>query len=238
MLTHSRALEDAALRASPNLFSRKALRQSAPNVRGEKGIAALAFGCRLAVPHAGPPSLPHEVTGTVAAIQADTKNAGIRVANRPDEDKKMKRGSQRLRLGEPSGQRAGMTLVEVCIAMALVALLCGGLYAVGLKARQFAEHNRLATEARSLAKERLEEMVSYGAANLAKPTCTLANSDTNHSSLGYDIVRQPVIVWHAADGSVVGSTNAVYAEARVNVTYTSPLIKRQRTDSFSMLVEK
>jgi prepilin-type N-terminal cleavage/methylation domain-containing protein len=150
----------------------------------------------------------------------------------------MNRGSQKFHLNEPAGNQAGMTLVEVCVAMALVAILCAGLFAVGINARKFAEHNRIATEARALAKERLEEMVSYGAANLAKPTFTVVNTDTNFSSLGYDIVRQVVIVWHAADGSVVGSTNAAYAETQVNVSYTSPLMKTQMTDSFSMIVEK
>jgi len=144
---------------------------------------------------------------------------------------------RRSQVDGPTENRAGMTLVEVCIAMALVALACGGLYAVGIKARQFAEHNRLANEARSLAKEQLEYMIAYGATELEKNP-TDVRCDTNYSSLDYPIVRQPSLVWHAADGSVVGSTNAAYVEARVDVTYTSPLMKNQRTDSFSMLVEK
>jgi type II secretory pathway pseudopilin PulG len=131
-----------------------------------------------------------------------------------------------------------MTLIEVCMAMALVLLLGGGLYITGQKAVQFAEHNRLATEARSLAKERLEEMIAYGATELAKPTCTILNSDTNISSLGYSIVRQPILFWHAADASIVGSTNAAYVEAHVDVSYRSPLIKRQITDSYSMIIDK
>lgn len=133
---------------------------------------------------------------------------------------------------------AGMTLVEVCIAMALAAMLIGGLYAVGIKARQYAEHNRLANEARMLAKERMEELISYGANNLAKPTCTLMDTDTNFSSLGYRIVRQPQVVWHAANGTVASATNAAYAEILVQVSYDSPLTKTQRTESFSMIVEK
>ena len=132
--------------------------------------------------------------------------------------------------------QSGMTLVEVVISMGLVALLCSGLYAVGLNARRFAEHNRLATEARSLAKERMEEMYAIGAANLAKSGCTLVNSDTNTSSTGYPIARHPYLVWHAADGSVVGSDLARYAEVHVDVAYRSPLIKRQITNSYVMVV--
>ena len=131
-----------------------------------------------------------------------------------------------------------MTLIEVVIAMGLLALLCSGLYVVGLNARRFAEHNRLATEARSLAKERMEEIVAIGAGNLAKSGCTLVNGDTNTSSTGYYIVRHPHLVWHAADGSVVGSDLARYAEVRVDVTYRSPLIKQPITDSYVMIVGK
>lgn len=115
--------------------------------------------------------------------------------------------------------RSGVTLLEVCVAMALTTLMCVGLYAVGLQARKFAEHSRVATEARSLAKQRLEEMISAGLANLVKPTCTLTAPITNQSSLGYTLVRRPRIVWHAADGSVVAASNAIYAEVHVDVTY-------------------
>lgn len=131
----------------------------------------------------------------------------------------------------------GMTLVEVVIAMALTVLMCGGLYIVGGKARQFAEQDRLAAEARSLAKERLEEVISVGFANAIKPTCTVWQADTNTSSLGYTIVRQPRVVWHAADGSPCGSTNAVYAEVHVAVSYLSPLIKTQIVDSYSVILQ-
>lgn len=135
--------------------------------------------------------------------------------------------------------RSGMTLVEVCVTMALTILMTLGLYAVGLQARKFAEHNRLATEARSLAKERLEEMVSVGMANLVKPTCMLIAADTNESSLGYVLVREPRIVWHTADGSVCAISSAVYAayaELHVDVTYNSPL-KGQLTDTYSTIVQ-
>ena len=136
-----------------------------------------------------------------------------------------------------SDSRRGMTLIEVLIAIAIVALMCAGLLPVGLKARRFAEHNRLATEARLLAKERLEEMISVGRPNLALPGCTLSNACTNLSSQGYSIVQQPQIVWHAADGTVVAAAAAVYAEAHVDVTYRSPLLKQPSTDTYSTIIE-
>ena len=118
----------------------------------------------------------------------------------------------------------------------MVVMMCAGLYAVVLKARQFADHNRLATEARSLAKEKLEEMFAVGAGNLAKPSCTLLSADTNLSSTGSSIVRRPRITWHAADGSTVSSSEASYAEVHVDVSYSSFLIKRPMTNSYSVIM--
>ena len=132
---------------------------------------------------------------------------------------------------------SGISLIEVVIAMALAALICAGLFPVGLKARQFAEHSRLATEARLLAKERLEEMISFGRLNLAKPSCTLTITSTNLSSQGYSIARQPRIVWHAADGGVVAATAGVYVEAHVDVKYQSPLLKQPSTDTYSTIIQ-
>lgn len=139
--------------------------------------------------------------------------------------------------GTQTNERGGFTLVEVVIAMALTALLCGGLYALGLKARRFAEHNRIATEARTLGKERLEELISIRREGLAKPSCTLMNTDTNTSSLGYPIIRTAQISWHAQDRSVAGATNSVYAEVHQQVSYFSPLFNHSVTDSFSTIIQ-
>lgn len=137
----------------------------------------------------------------------------------------------------PGKGRAGFTLVEVVIAMALTALLCGGLYTLGLKARRFAEHNRIATEARTLGKERLEEIISVGLENLLKPSCLLMNTDTNISSLGYPIIRMAQVSWHAADRTVVSVTNSVYAEFHQQVSYYSPLLNKQITDTYSSIIQ-
>lgn len=134
-------------------------------------------------------------------------------------------------------RRLGLTLVEVVIAMALVALLCLGLFTVGLKSRRFAEHSRVATEARTLAKQRLEEIVAGGRLNLATPTYTLLGVVSNTSSRGYPIIRTPYVLWHAADGASVGASSGVYAEVHVDVSFWTPLFDRLLTNSFSMIVE-
>ncbi len=138
----------------------------------------------------------------------------------------------------PRTGRNGMTLVEVMIAMFLLAIVAGGLYAVGIKSRQLAEQNRLATEARALAKERLEEIIALGFEGLTRPTCTLWHTDTNYSAQGHRIVRQPTAIWHAADGSIASPTNASYVEAHVAVRYLLPLTSKQQVDSYSTIVHQ
>jgi type II secretory pathway pseudopilin PulG len=130
----------------------------------------------------------------------------------------------------------GMTLIEVTLAMALTALMCIALIAVGVKAKRFSEHNRLAGEARSLGRERLEEMIAIGMANLAQPSCTLRNHDTNMSSLGRAIIREPRLFWHAADGSITVASSALYAEVHLDVLYTTPLLRGEVTDTYSTIV--
>jgi type II secretory pathway pseudopilin PulG len=132
--------------------------------------------------------------------------------------------------------KGGLTFVEVLISIALVSLMSAGLYAITLGARRWGEHNRLAAEARGLAKERLEEMLAVGRTSLAQPSSTLANADTNLSSLGYQIVRTPVLAWHSANRSSTQAVNAAYCEAQVTVSYHSPLLGRQVSDAYSLLI--
>jgi type II secretory pathway pseudopilin PulG len=131
---------------------------------------------------------------------------------------------------------SGMTLVEVCVALALTAFMTMGLFSAGLQVRRFSEYNRLATEARSLAKERLEEIIAVGRVNLAKDTLTLLNASATPSSLGYSIQRQPRVTWHASDGSVV-ATDGVYAEISVDVSYASPITGETVVDSYSTIID-
>ncbi len=139
--------------------------------------------------------------------------------------------------GHVSDPRSGVTLVEVVIALALVTLMCGGLFAVGLRAQRFGEHNRSETEAASMARERLEEMVAMGRENLALQTCSLRNTVTNSAVMGKTVVRVPRLLWHAGDGSVTNASDSVYAEAHVDVTYYSPLYDQTVTKTYSTLIK-
>jgi Tfp pilus assembly protein PilV len=132
--------------------------------------------------------------------------------------------------------KMGTTLVEAMIAMVFATVISAGLYQVGWKARRYAEYSRLANEARSRAKEQLEEIISYRLSDLRQVSYQW-RSETNTSSAGFSIVRTPRVVWHARDLSVVGASSGVYAEVHVDVVFRSPLWERLMTNTFSMIIE-
>ena len=136
-------------------------------------------------------------------------------------------------------RRAGLTLIEVMIASGLVLLLALGLLSVGMKIQHMGEYSRYATEARALAKERMEEIISMGIDNLRPGGLTLFLTDTNTTTRGYPVIRQTRLIWHAGDGSVVtGSLNGVYAEVHSDVIFWSPLSDRYLTNTYSVLIEE
>ena len=130
-----------------------------------------------------------------------------------------------------------MTIIEVSIAMGVTALMCIGLFGIGVEIMRFGQYSRVATEARSLGKQRLEEMLAAGRTSLAQPSCTLLNADTNLSSLGYSIVRTPRVIWHDSDKSVVDVSSNDYAEVNVAVAFYSPTVKHTITNNFSMIIQ-
>lgn len=133
--------------------------------------------------------------------------------------------------------RRGITLVEVVIGLALTALLCIGVATVGIRARRFGEHNRVAGEAQCLAKQRIEEIVAAGRGRLAQPTYTLPNTTTSLSSRGYTIICSPAVVWHDAAGQVVGVSSSAYAEVYVDAKFWSPLAETFSTNRFAILIQ-
>ncbi len=130
----------------------------------------------------------------------------------------------------------GFSLIEVVIAMALTTLMSAGLYSMGLQVRRSADRNRLATEARSLAKERLEEIVATGIVNLAKPSNSLLDESRVTSQMHYELVQTPWVIWHAADGSIAAPADADYAEVHITVSYRSPNGQHMLGDTYSILV--
>ena len=77
-----------------------------------------------------------------------------------------------------------------------------------------------------------------GRANLAIVGCSSLSTVTNNSTMNYPIVIRPRLAWHAADGTVTQATVAVYAEVHIDVTYMSPLSKKNVTDTYSMVLSE
>ncbi|MBM3858606.1 MAG: type II secretion system protein [Verrucomicrobia bacterium] len=127
-------------------------------------------------------------------------------------------------------RQEGLTLVEVAIALGVLSLLCSGVLLVTLHARRFAEHSRVATEAQSLAKERLEDMIAMGFVKMRQSN-NISAVDTNLSSLRQPIIRRPRVIWH------MGSSTSVYAEVHIDMIFPSPLVKTLVTNTFSTIIQ-
>jgi len=123
------------------------------------------------------------------------------------------------------------------VASALVSVMAVGLFSIGLKSQGFGEHSRTATEARELAKAKLEEVVAAGIDTLKTQPGTLFQVDTNYSNRGFPIIRQPSIIWHTPNGAVATSTNGTYAEVHATILFWSPLFKNMVTNDYAMIIQ-
>ncbi len=132
--------------------------------------------------------------------------------------------------------RKGFTLVEVTIAMAIAVLISAGLYTMGLHVRRSANHNRLATEARAFAEERLEMIVATGVENLAKPSNTLLEESSFMSQIKSVVTQTPRVAWYTADRSASAAGDADYAEVHIDVTYRSQHRSAILTNTYSILI--
>lgn len=138
----------------------------------------------------------------------------------------------------PYNHRDGMTLIEVLVASVLVVLMGLGLFALGLNAQRMGEYSRCATEARGLANERMEELVSQGIEGLRSASLVYLRPDTNTSLRGYPIMRSTRLVWRLGNGTITNSTDGCYAEAHVDIVFWSPLVGRNTTNTYSTLIEE
>lgn len=134
-------------------------------------------------------------------------------------------------------RRSGMTLVEVLVACALLALVSSGLVACGMVAIRMSHYLRTSTEARGMAKARMEAITSGGRFRLAQSEYDMILPYTNTASLDHPVVLNTRVVWHDADGNVVGAGGSNdYAEVHVDVTYFEPFRRGSKTDTYSGIV--
>lgn len=131
--------------------------------------------------------------------------------------------------------KAGFTLVEVMVALALFGILATGLYATGLLTMRITAFNRVALEARALGIQMLEEIASEGRVNIAMQAPY--SEVTNRLLYGEEVVRGAVIIGHAGDRSVATNlASSAYVECHIYARYLSPLTRSHVTNWFSTLV--
>ena len=142
-----------------------------------------------------------------------------------------------MRVRRKSGHR-GMTLVEVVIAMGLLAVVIAGLYACGLTVMKMRLYNSITSESRDLGIQKLEEVAAVGFDNIVK-TNPATKTETNLLADKYPVVRQVDFTGHTKNRTVEPIlTNSAYLEVHVLVSYYSPFSGRAVTDSYSTIVRK
>lgn len=146
---------------------------------------------------------------------------------------KMPKHEQQKRLSNKSG----MTLIEMSISMAIIAVLSAGLYGMGTGVRRSGERLRIETEARAYAKEAVEEIIAAGKTNLSKPEFSASKPATMVLPRNAKLMRTVSVVWHDKIGAIVAGLDAEgYAEVHVKVRYLSPMGKTMISDSFSTII--
>jgi prepilin-type N-terminal cleavage/methylation domain-containing protein len=132
--------------------------------------------------------------------------------------------------------QAGLTLIEVMTAIALLTIVLGGLVYCGSAAMRMADLIRLTTEARGLAKMRMEELAGATRAQLAEASFAALRPATNLSTINYPVVVQTRLSWHLASGAGATAASNDYAEVFVDVLYDSPVTRRRQVNTLPGLI--
>jgi prepilin-type N-terminal cleavage/methylation domain-containing protein len=132
--------------------------------------------------------------------------------------------------------QAGLTLIEVMTAIALLAIVLGSLVYCGSAAMRMADLIRLTTEARGLAKMRMEELAGAKRAQLAEASFAALLPATNLSTINYPVVVQTRLAWHLASGENATAASNDYAEVFVDVLYDSPVTRRRMVNTLPGLI--
>jgi hypothetical protein len=135
-----------------------------------------------------------------------------------------------------STNTTAFTLVEVCIAMGVLAMLAGVLFSTGVFVMRMVRFNMVAAEARVLGLQKFEEVVGGGAHNIILQTPFPVQ--TNLIQTIYPIYRTVDVIGHATNLTQVTDLMASdFLEVHVNVIFDSPMKGHRRiTNSFSTLV--
>lgn len=132
---------------------------------------------------------------------------------------------------------AGVTLIEVITAAAMLSILSAGLFGAGTAVSRVSQYLRITAEARAVAKERIETLTAGGRFPMTQGTYQALNTTTNNLSLGHPAIRRVQVLWHSADGGLASAESNAYAEVHVDVEYFQPLSREMTTDSYSVLIQ-
>ncbi len=128
-------------------------------------------------------------------------------------------------------------MVEAMIAMLLVTMLSGGLYACGIFVKKLTVYNGLAIQACGLAVEKLEEVVSSGVSDI------VINAPFSNQTLvvrgDREITRSVEVLGYDEFGSKLSNLGgSVYIEVHVYTKFVSPLNEAIVTNTLSTLVRR
>ncbi len=132
--------------------------------------------------------------------------------------------------------KRGFTLVEVLAASTFLTLMTIGLVACGLASIRTTQYMRVSTEARNLAKQRMETLTGAGREQLQVATYEALLPQTNTVTLGHPVILRTRLYWHNALGQITVAESNQYAEIHVDVEYYEPYLRRTKTDTFSGIV--
>jgi len=133
--------------------------------------------------------------------------------------------------------RAGVTLVEVMTAIVLLTIVMSGLVYCGTSAMHMVNLIRLTTEARGLAKLRMEEVAGSTRDQLAATGNGILIPVTNTVTFDYPVVVQTRIYWHTASGAIATAESNDYAEVHIDAMYDSPITGRHIVNTLTRLVQ-
>ncbi len=134
---------------------------------------------------------------------------------------------------KPSG--GGFCLLEMLIGATVLLIAAGGIYASGMLSATILRYNTIASGARALATQKIEEVAAGGKSAILSQIPY--DAETIMLEDRFEIQRETSIVGHQLDGTVVSNlVDSAYLEVSVYVSFYSHLGDHYVTNSFTTIV--
>jgi len=119
--------------------------------------------------------------------------------------------------------RAGTTLVEFMMAVVIISLMAGAIYAAGFSVLRHSQTVTVTAAAHMLAKEGIEEIFEKGYDKLTGGDPSEQDDIVDYTTHRVTLTRTMEVIWHNIDGSVSSVPLATgYAEVVVRVSWQVP----------------